>query len=279
MTPDEIKEIQSNAIFMQDRTCCVCRDKKKKYIQVHHIDENNDNNDINNLAILCLDCHTETQIQGGFFRKLDPDIIRKYRDEWIEIVTKKGKGKGGSTLFGKMRSLNIPTHPLESFFSQFYEQHVLPLNSTFFFEDYFISKSIDNYITEVIGLNLVVVNFDLTIDNIDRYKSVLKAYMLCILGEIAPHRTLKFNTFDPSKSMRGVMIDTETVIYVPTWNIPIEGINFMIHIIGKVNVKNKQIILTFCPLAFTLKDGDKIGKFISKIEDIIKPIIGFKLEL
>jgi hypothetical protein len=271
MTPDEIKGVHTKAIFLHDRTCCVCRNENKRYIQVHHIDDNHDNNDINNLAVLCNDCHTDTQIKGGFFRKLDSSLIHKYRDEWLEIVEIKGRGKGGPVLIEKARSLSLPTHPLESFISQFYEQHVLPLNSTFYFEDY--------YVSDPTGLNLVVVNLDLTFDNIDRYRSILKAYMLCILGDIAPPRSLKFNSLDLSKALRGVIIDEVTTILVPTWNIPVEGVNFLIHILGYVNAKNKQIILTFCPLAFKLKDQDKIIKFISKIEEIIKPIIGLKLDL
>lgn len=38
--------------------------------------------------MLCLDCHSETQIEGGFHRKLDEDQVTLYRDDWIIQVAK-----------------------------------------------------------------------------------------------------------------------------------------------------------------------------------------------
>lgn len=75
-----------HVLFASDRTCCVCRTPAKA-VQIHHIDGNRDNNEPNNLAVLCLDCHNATQIQGGFTRKLDSDQIILYRDDWQRIVS------------------------------------------------------------------------------------------------------------------------------------------------------------------------------------------------
>ncbi|MFA4824825.1 MAG: HNH endonuclease signature motif containing protein [Methanoregula sp.] len=72
-------------LFKSDRTCCVCRDKSKP-VQIHHIDENPDNHEIKNLAVLCLECHNKTQIHGGFARKLDSDQIKLYRDNWHNLI-------------------------------------------------------------------------------------------------------------------------------------------------------------------------------------------------
>lgn len=44
------------------------------------------NNARANLAVLCLDCHRETQIQGGFDRKLDAAQITLFRDDWLSLV-------------------------------------------------------------------------------------------------------------------------------------------------------------------------------------------------
>jgi hypothetical protein len=52
------------------------------------VDENPANNDPENLAVLCLDCHRDTQIRGGFDRKLDEGQVRLYRDDWLERVRK-----------------------------------------------------------------------------------------------------------------------------------------------------------------------------------------------
>ena len=71
--------------FASDRTCCVCEERGKAY-HIHHIDENPSNNVFENLAVLCLECHNETHVKGGFGRQLPPDLVIKYRDEWIDRV-------------------------------------------------------------------------------------------------------------------------------------------------------------------------------------------------
>lgn len=71
--------------FISDRTCCVCNIPGKP-IQIHHIDENPANNHIDNLTVLCLDCHNDTMIKGGFSRKLDASQVIMYRNSWIERV-------------------------------------------------------------------------------------------------------------------------------------------------------------------------------------------------
>jgi hypothetical protein len=63
----------------------VCRERGKP-IQIHHIDDNPANNDALNLAVLCFDCHDDTQIRGGFGRKLDAAQVIQYRDDWNNRV-------------------------------------------------------------------------------------------------------------------------------------------------------------------------------------------------
>lgn len=77
-------DVAAQALFLSDRTCCVCR--RPKRVQIHHIDEDPSNNALENLAVLCFDCHTETQIRGGFDRKLDAAQIVLYRDQWLATV-------------------------------------------------------------------------------------------------------------------------------------------------------------------------------------------------
>jgi hypothetical protein len=74
----------ARVLFQHDRRCCVCRERKP--VQIHHVDENPTHHDEHNLAVLCLDCHNETQLVGGFHRKLDADQVRLYRDDWLEQV-------------------------------------------------------------------------------------------------------------------------------------------------------------------------------------------------
>jgi hypothetical protein len=78
-------DIAAHVLFAHDRTCCICR-IRGRHIQIHHIDENPTNHEEKNLAVLCMDCHTETQLSGGFGRKLSSSEVRIARDEWISAV-------------------------------------------------------------------------------------------------------------------------------------------------------------------------------------------------
>lgn len=82
------EEIATKILFLSDRTCCVCRNKEHP-IQIHHIDGDHSNNKEENLAVLCMICHNETQLKGGFNRKLDPSLIKLYRDNWLDIVARR----------------------------------------------------------------------------------------------------------------------------------------------------------------------------------------------
>lgn len=77
-------------LFLSDRTCCVCRVRDpRKILQIHHIDEDPSNNSRQNLAVLCGQCHNETQIRGGFGRKLDAEQVILYRDDWLRQVAQR----------------------------------------------------------------------------------------------------------------------------------------------------------------------------------------------
>jgi uncharacterized membrane protein len=83
---DPLTEAESAEIlFASDSTCCKCRIPHRP-LQIHHIDDDRSNNDPSNLAVLCLECHHETQVQGGFGRTLTPRLVRMYRDRWLCTV-------------------------------------------------------------------------------------------------------------------------------------------------------------------------------------------------
>ena len=84
--------IANYILFLSDRTCCVCRVPNKS-IQIHHIDGNPNNHDIDNLTLLCLQCHDDTQIKGGFGRKLNQSLIKIYRNDWYFEVNVRRKKK------------------------------------------------------------------------------------------------------------------------------------------------------------------------------------------
>ena len=80
--------VSAQVLFESDRTCCVCRDRGLA-VQIHHIDEDPGNNAPENLSVLCLQCHNETQLRGGFGRKLDASQITEFRDDWLARVQKR----------------------------------------------------------------------------------------------------------------------------------------------------------------------------------------------
>lgn len=79
--------IEETVLFDSDRTCCLCRTSNA--VQVHHIDGNPGNNVIDNLAVLCINCHDQVTKKGGITRNTSPGLVRKYQDEWYKIVRKK----------------------------------------------------------------------------------------------------------------------------------------------------------------------------------------------
>ncbi len=80
--------IAAEVMFNSDRTCCVCRERGKT-VQIHHIDKDPSNNSIENLSVLCLDCHNDTQLKGGFGRKLNAPLVTEYRNEWFSRVVRR----------------------------------------------------------------------------------------------------------------------------------------------------------------------------------------------
>lgn len=84
------EDIAAEILFLCDHTCCKCTTRGKT-IQIHHVDEMPDNNIMENLAPLCLECHNETMIKGGFGRKLNASLVTKYRAEWIDRVKNRKK--------------------------------------------------------------------------------------------------------------------------------------------------------------------------------------------
>ncbi len=83
-------DIAARVLFRSDRICCVCRERGRP-VQLHHVDENPTNHAEENLAVLCFDCHRDTQIRGGFDRKLDAHQITLYREDWYAAVDRRRK--------------------------------------------------------------------------------------------------------------------------------------------------------------------------------------------
>lgn len=251
-------ETHTKVLFDHDRTCCVCRDSNKKFIQIHHIDGNKENNNPDNLAVLCLDCHTETQLKGGFYKKLSPNLVTRYRDEWIDLVR---RAKQSMEYSGIVKS--VPTMDLtQPFVQQLIDNNILPQDAIFHFTDYY-------FLTP--GFPTIVISSDtLTPDNGDLRKSVIKAYLLCVLGNVAPQGMLVSNTLRPDMSVNKVNVE-KVMIAVPRWFV--KGFEELthLHLTGQYDQYSNQILLTLAPmLKNTGLNYDLLGLKLKKIAQELK---------
>lgn len=76
-------ETEQEILYRADLQCCVCN---RRGAHIHHIDGNPANNDFDNLVLLCFQHHDEVEKKGGIRRKLSPDLLKRYRDEWYDRV-------------------------------------------------------------------------------------------------------------------------------------------------------------------------------------------------
>lgn len=90
------EETEAMVMFSSNRECCICN---KKGDHIHHLDGNNSNNKIENLALLCFDHHHEATVTGGLSKKLSKKTILKYRDHHYALIDK--KRRVGITEVGK----------------------------------------------------------------------------------------------------------------------------------------------------------------------------------
>lgn len=80
------QDMAARILFEAHLTCCVCRARGRP-IQIHHLDGEHSNSlDESNLVVLCLLCHDETMVKGGVGRKLNAEVLEKYKKDWLERV-------------------------------------------------------------------------------------------------------------------------------------------------------------------------------------------------
>lgn len=79
------RDTEAEALFRSDLRCVVCSDNKRGD-QIHHIDGNSANNNLNNLAYLCFYCHDDATKTQSLRKKLTPMTIAKFRDLKYKIV-------------------------------------------------------------------------------------------------------------------------------------------------------------------------------------------------
>ncbi len=131
--PDEV-EIQ--VIVNSRRRCCMCyaleRDTGIKQGQIAHIDRNSANDDLSNLAFLCLQHHDSYDSKTSQSKGFRPKEIKRYQEELIEWI--------GSALSQKVHFGVLSLPPDDPYAGQWLrigsnespaELQVIPLPDTF----------------------------------------------------------------------------------------------------------------------------------------------------
>lgn len=91
------KPLEKKVLIMNRHCCCICQaERMYKPVAIHHIDGDNSNNKIENLAVLCLDHHSMADAglrrgKSGSGRKLTPIHVREYKRLWETKVELTGK--------------------------------------------------------------------------------------------------------------------------------------------------------------------------------------------
>ncbi len=94
------RRIADQLLYDADRTCCVCEDPHKR-VQIHHLDGDSSNNELRNLAVLCLNHHDEATRGRGLGRDLSVGLIRHYQDAWLrKVSTRRGSVDSAATREG-----------------------------------------------------------------------------------------------------------------------------------------------------------------------------------
>lgn len=77
--------ISDETLFRADHTCCICRTRGKD-VQIHHINGDNSSNNLANLAVLCLDCHSKVTGTRGLGKAYTYGEVRRYKLSWDQAV-------------------------------------------------------------------------------------------------------------------------------------------------------------------------------------------------
>jgi len=87
------EDIEAQILFLNEHRCCMCNKGPKDgaRIQTHHINEDPSDNRLENLAVLCRDCHDELKDRLWMGKSFVQGEIKKYKALWETAVSEKRK--------------------------------------------------------------------------------------------------------------------------------------------------------------------------------------------
>jgi hypothetical protein len=240
---NKIKKTHAQILFDCDRTCCICHDRTRKHVQVHHIDGNNGNDSYQNLAVLCLECHNDTMLKGGFGRKLSPTEVIMYRNDWISQI-KRLRSAGIAKIHRPLLVIDPSHGPSQAFLAQLYENNILPQGLSYEFVAFsFTMHGMLHIITDCDDINP---------KNAYDREGVLAAYLLCGLGAILPAGFVVTDTPTPNNYTKPMLnhrpMRKGPIIRIPRWIIRgAEDIGVLMLTVDYEHVTN-QVFVNFHPL-------------------------------
>ncbi|MFZ2492853.1 MAG: HNH endonuclease signature motif containing protein [Thermoanaerobaculia bacterium] len=83
---DVPEETRLDVLARCNNRCCICQ---TPFVVIHHIDETPSNNDINNLAPLCPNCHSQAHSEAKLTVRLTAARIQMLRDRWYQYCEKR----------------------------------------------------------------------------------------------------------------------------------------------------------------------------------------------
>ena len=91
------EELKADILSRSNNRCCVCQ---TPFVQFHHIDEDPSNNDFDNIAPLCPNCHSQTHSHSTMTINLTSSRLKVLRDRWYSYCEnrKDASGISGSAL-------------------------------------------------------------------------------------------------------------------------------------------------------------------------------------
>src|SRR5580692_3814424 len=73
------EELKNEVLGRTNNRCCVCQ---TPFVQFHHIDEDPSNNDLDNIAPVCPNCHGQAHTHSALTVNLTPLRLKAIRDRW-----------------------------------------------------------------------------------------------------------------------------------------------------------------------------------------------------
>jgi hypothetical protein len=113
------EEIKIEVIALSNNRCCVCQ---TPFVQLHHIDGDPSKNDIDNIAPLCPNCHSQAHSNNRLTSNLTASRVKTLRGKWYSYCESRKDGSNISAnallkLKNLVRSLGYADYSWKKTFS------------------------------------------------------------------------------------------------------------------------------------------------------------------